>query len=272
MAQQLLSLIVLAALSVNLAIPTLPDAPAADSAPIDISSADVSANWAGYIAQEAASYTAVGSSWTVPQPDPAEGRRIETDAAWVGIGGVEAEDLIQAGTQALTQDGDVVYQAWFETLPQAQEIIPLEIEAGDAVRVSLVETSPDVWHLSFVNVTTGDRYERDIPYESSRSSAEWIVERPAVRLSRGLAYLPLDDFGSVTFRGAYAIADGKGQSIESAHAAPVFLGSQDRILAYPGAVSGDTFSVARTDTEAPMASRTPQRFDFSDILITLITP
>jgi hypothetical protein len=41
-------------------------------------------------------------------------------ATWVGIGGVNSRDLIQAGTQQQTTGtGQTQYQAWVEMLPQA---------------------------------------------------------------------------------------------------------------------------------------------------------
>ena len=127
-------------------------------------SSSVSANWSGYVADTAQSYTSVGGTWAVPAPMGAENTALATDATWVGIGGVKSHDLIQAGTQALIQDGQVSYSAWYETLPNTQRIVPLAIHGGDSVSVSLQETAPNLWHLSIINNTTGDSYVKDITY------------------------------------------------------------------------------------------------------------
>ena len=57
---------------------------------------NTSHNWSGYAAM-GGSYTAVSGTWTVPQFNA--GGTPGIDAAWVGIGGVRGNDLIQAGTQ-----------------------------------------------------------------------------------------------------------------------------------------------------------------------------
>ena len=92
----------------------------------------LSRNWAGYIAS-GSGYTSVGGTWSVSTVtdafDPS------ADATWVGIGGVTQGDLIQSGTQAIVQDGQVTYQAWVETLPQELKAIPLAVSPGNSVTV-----------------------------------------------------------------------------------------------------------------------------------------
>jgi hypothetical protein len=87
-----------------------------------------SLNWAGYTATEG-SYTSVSGSWVVPEVKNASVGR--ADAAWVGIGGVESHDLIQAGTQAVVTRRGVQYQAWYEMLPDVSIPVPLAVRPGD---------------------------------------------------------------------------------------------------------------------------------------------
>ena len=77
------------------------------------------------------------------------------DATWVGIGGVSSTDLIQAGTQAVVENGTVTYEAWYELLPQFQQVVPLTVHGGDTVSVSLSQTSTNDWQISFTDSTTG---------------------------------------------------------------------------------------------------------------------
>ena len=73
---------------------TTVDYVAAQSLPTQISS-----NWAGYAATEGR-YTEVSGTWTIPTYSAMSSAGVS--ATWVGIGGVNSRDLIQAGTQQQT--------------------------------------------------------------------------------------------------------------------------------------------------------------------------
>jgi hypothetical protein len=209
-----------------------------------------SANWSGYITQNAQSYTAVGATWVVPMPQSSV--EAAADATWVGIGGVSSRDLIQAGTQALVEDGQVEYRAWYELLPGSQRIIPLKVRGGDKVVVSVSERTTNKWNISFTNLTTGKTYEINVPYISSHSSAEWIEEMPATRIAGELSFIPLDNFGSVSFSGGYTFADGNQYTILSSGAQSITMGRGALSLATPSLLStdGGGFSVARMNVDA----------------------
>lgn len=68
-------------------------------APTQPGSEATSHNWAGNLAS-GARFTGVSATWSVPPFVP--GSPAGADAAWVGIGGVQTTDLIQAGTQQTT--------------------------------------------------------------------------------------------------------------------------------------------------------------------------
>lgn len=200
----------------------------------------VSNNWAG---QEAVGgvYTGVSATWTVPETTRSSSRT-SAHAEWVGIGGAETSDLVQAGTQAIVVRGKTTYVAWYETLPDSQRALPLKVEPGDTVSVSLVETAPDLWHLSFVNVTQDTSYAGDIPYHSSHSSAEWIVERPLAVEGKKEYYLKLNDFDSVTFEDATATVDGVQRSLADLTTERVFLkgNTSNSLSAVPEGVKKDS--------------------------------
>ena len=194
-----------------------------------------SRNWAGYTAT-GGTFTAVSGTWSVPRfaPDSPAG----ADAIWVGIGGVRSNDLIQAGTQqTVSGHGTTSYQAWIETLPQASRPVPLTVNAGDTVSVSLQEQPTGDWLIAFENTTTGKQYQETIQYASSRSSAEWVVEAPMARRGR---LVPLDTFGSVAFSQAATTRNGQTMSIGQAGGRPVtMIGQRGRPMARPSQLAAD---------------------------------
>jgi hypothetical protein len=194
-----------------------------------------SRNWAGYTVTSGV-FTAVSATWTVPRfaPDSPAG----ADAIWVGIGGVRGNDLIQAGTQeTVSGRGSTQYEAWIETLPQASRPVPLPVNAGDSVTVTLQQQDGGDWLVVFVNNTSGKTYQLTLQYASSRSSAEWVVEAPTARRGR---LVPLDVFGSVSFTRASTVKDGKTVSIAEAGGHPITMIDQRRqALARPSALDQD---------------------------------
>jgi hypothetical protein len=200
-----------------------------------------SRNWAGYAAT-GATFTAVTGTWEVPQfaPDSPAG----ADATWVGIGGVRSTDLVQAGTQeTVSGHGRTSYQAWVETLPQPSRPVPLPINPGDSITISLEQQARDEWLVAFANNTTGKSYQLTVHYASSRSSAEWVEEAPSARRGR---LLPLDTFGSVTFTKASAVKDGQVVTVAQAGGRPITMINQvGQALAKPSGLGedGGSFSV-----------------------------
>ncbi|MGE5392438.1 MAG: G1 family glutamic endopeptidase [Candidatus Saccharibacteria bacterium] len=225
-------------------------------------SPDTSLNWAGYAAT-GGTYTAVSGSWTVPKvtADTA-GNYLSADTAWVGIGGVLGKDLIQAGTQAITEpSGRITYQAWYEMLPDNSQPLPVDIRPGDSVSVSIDRKKSNQWSIDFNNTTTGENYSLDVAYVSSLSSAEWMVETP----STDFGILPLDNFGSVPFTAGSTVRDGTSQTISSSGAKPIQLTNlYGETLASPSdlSVSGDGFTVTRTDNQTTPGFQT-RRFGYS---------
>ena len=134
-------------------------------------------NWAGYAAT-GGTFTSVSATWNVPEfaPDSPAG----ADAIWVGIGGVRGNDLIQAGTQETVSGHDSTeYQAWIETLPQASRPVPLAVNAGDSISVSLQEQAGDDW-LTLLSITPAARPTSSICTTRRRGPplSGWSRRRP----------------------------------------------------------------------------------------------
>jgi len=216
---------------------------------------DVSNNWSGYAAT-GGTFTGVTGTWTVPEPETSG--VMASSATWVGIGGANSRDLIQAGTEE-TSDGSglVHYDAWIETLPQPSHPVQFTVRPGDSVTVSIAQRAAGEWQISFRNNTTGQSYQTTVQYTSSLSSAEWIQEAPSGRRQ----VLPLDSFGTIKFSGGSAFKDGKSVTISEAGAKPItMVDVQGNVLATPSALTADGsgFSVTRSD-QAPVAQPRPGR-------------
>ncbi len=219
--------------------PTVPDAPAVPVTSAD--SASSSSNWSGYAAA-GGTYTSVSGTWVVPT---VSATTTGADATWVGLGGLTTNDLIQAGTQAAVSGGRVMYSAWTETLPASSRTVPLSVNAGDTVTVTISERSSGLWDIVMRNDTTGERYATTVRYASTRTSAEWIQEVPSV----GRGTLPLDDFGTLRFTSATAVRDGVTVNLASSGARVItMINGSGQALAQPSAIAADGgFTVTRTD-------------------------
>jgi hypothetical protein len=223
--------------------------PVAEAAPVR----EVSSNWSGYAAT-GGTFTSVTGTWTVPQPS---GTSAGADATWVGIGGVNTRDLIQAGTQSMASGGGSVrYEAWIEMLPDSSQSVPLTVRPGDSVTVTITEQTAGSWLITIKNNTTTRSYSTTVSYSSSRSSAEWIEEAP----SSGRSVVPLDDFGVVTFTNGSAVKNGQTVTISGAGATAItMINGSRQAIAQPSTLTSDGASFSVTRTDAPSNATTPQR-------------
>jgi len=205
---------------------------------------DISRNWSGYTAT-GRSFTSVTGTWTVPHV--VSSGRNAADATWVGIGGIQSSDLIQSGTQDLiSKSGQVTHSAFIEMLPNVAQQIPVTINGGDSITVSVTERSTNQWQISFKDNTNAQQpYTTTALYFSSLSSAEWIEEAP----SNGRRILPLANFGTVDFSGGSTIENRNHDTIAQSNAQPVIMvNSSGQALATPSSLSSDgaSFSITRS--------------------------
>lgn len=232
-------------------VPTAPSTPVPPAASAPASQTSVSRNWSGYAATSG-TFTSVTGTWTVPQSQSAG--NLASDATWVGIGGVNSKDLIQAGTQEMTGgSGGVQYEAWIETLPRASQPVPFAVSPGDSVTVSITNQGANKWVIDFQNHTTGETFTTPVQYASSLSSAEWVEEAPSV----GNRVVPIDNFGTVQFSGGTAVENGKTVTIAQSGAQPITMaGPGGTAVARPSVLTanGEGFSVSRS-ASTPSAGR-----------------
>jgi len=220
-------------------------------------SASQSYNWSGYVAT-GSTYTAVSGSWVVPSVSNTN--QAATDVTWVGIGGISSSDIIQAGTQAVVNpSGPVTYQAWYELLPASTQAVPLAVAPGNSISVSITEQGTNSWTVSFKNNSTGQSYQQTLQYASSHSSVEWIEELPST-VTASNQTLPLDNFGTIQFNEATAVANGSTLTASQLGAAQFTLvDSNYQVLATPSQLGSDgqSFSVTRSNVStSPLSNNT----------------
>lgn len=147
-----------------------------------------SLNWSGYaVVPATAGITAVSSTFTVPSAGLVPPGFAAT---WTGIGGYSSSDLIQAGVaeQSLptsTALGDQYY-AWYELLPTASVQLTgctgepnCTVSPGDVVSVDISQVASTEWSIS-VSDAGHWTFSTQVSYQSSNSSAEWILEAPSL--------------------------------------------------------------------------------------------
>jgi len=231
----------------------LPVAAAANGPETSNININSSYNWAGYISNNG-TYTAVSGSWIVPQVNAAGNS--SGDVTWVGIGGINAHDLIQAGTQAVTdRTGNIDYRAWYELLPGTSVLVAVDIKPGDAVTVTIVKQPDDNnWMITLKNDSNNQTFSKTVNFVSSLSSAEWIEEMPL----SNIGWLPLDDFNQIQFTNGWTIKDGVKVNIADSGARTITMNNRvGDALATPSLLGDDgiSFTVARTDAESTPAYR-----------------
>jgi hypothetical protein len=165
----------------------------------------ISFDWAGYaVASNPLApqpiVVGVSGSWTVPRVAASTGDTYS--AAWIGIGGQTDETLIQCGTEHDFTKGQERYSAWYEMLPANAINIPsITVSPGDKFTASItLANNTNEWILEITNLSNGQGFKQNFIYNSSKLSAEWVVERPTVNNQVS----ELANFGSVTFTEAKA--------------------------------------------------------------------
>ena len=213
-------------------------------------------HWSGYIVasdiqNRSPVVSSVSASWTVPKIKPSENNTFS--GVWIGIGGYGEDTLIQTGTEQEYVNGRVVYYAWYELLPDYLVRIPnVHVRAGDTVTasISLINENTNTWSIEIADVTRGQRFKKTAVYNSSRLSAEWIVERPKVNGT----ITTLADFGNVTFTECTATIEGNTRAISNFSYAQLVMYDQELQLVTVSPLNDDGSSFTVSYLESPSAT------------------
>jgi Peptidase A4 family len=207
--------------------------------------AEPSANWSGYADAEASSASTVSNvsgSWTIPRvqclPAPYQNQDV-FNANWVGIDGFNDQTVEQLGSATQCFEGVEYYYVWYEMYPAntVEEGTTACIndnvncpQPGDRVSASVNVTSAGSGENNYTLTLT----DHSRPQESFSvtaqcatttcvdSSAEWIVERPAVAPPFGVQILPLSDFTRTFFSRASLVSGGRASDIQGFRGGSVY--------------------------------------------------
>jgi autonomous glycyl radical cofactor GrcA len=165
-----------------------------------------SLSWSGYavtpqVAGSQLEVIAINASWIVPKVNGSAGNGYSS--SWIGIGGQADKTLIQVGTEQNAVNGQETYNAWYELLPSyAVRLTNMTIQPQDTIvaSITLVNSATNEWNIQISDAANGQVFNHNFIYDSSRSSGEWIMERPTVNNQISA----LSDFGDLTFNGCYA--------------------------------------------------------------------
>jgi hypothetical protein len=221
--------------AVTLALVVSVLAPAAASASVT-NTGWASANWAGYIVDATAPYTSVTGQWTVPSVSTSQ---TGFSAVWLGIGGVNEDQLIQVGTEQDAGFGQTSYSAWWEILPApAVEIPSLRIRPGDHMSASIKKVSGNTWRITIMDLGHAT-FTTTRTFIGAASTAEWIVEAPMVGWHQAL----LAKHAPVPF--SHLTADGRNPHLKISESGVLI--QYHTVIAVPSAPvsTGDGFTVRR---------------------------
>jgi len=160
-------------------------------------------NWAGAIVETSSLQlnppqpaNSVFAEWVVPKINTnTKETGSQTVGFWVGLGGWNTGQVLQAGTAATLSGNSVTYWAWTEWFPAGYQVANLEIQAGDTVSVLVCAPETDHGYVSMMNHRTNIAISVGVSDPNGTaaydgSSVEWVIEAIDGEMP---------NFGSVTF-------------------------------------------------------------------------
>jgi Peptidase A4 family len=195
-----------------------------------------SVNWSGFADSDTTSgstVTSVSGDWTIPAvrclPRPYQNQDAFL-ANWVGIDGFNDQTVEQLGTATQCFEGVEYYSVWYEMYPAntveegTAACIADNVNCprpGDRISASVTVTPGSDGNNNYVLKLT-DHTRPQESFSTAQtcaadtcldSSAEWIIERPAVLPPFGVQILPLADFTATAFDRGSLVAGGVKSSI-----------------------------------------------------------
>jgi hypothetical protein len=199
---------------------------------------DLAENWSGYAAT-GSGFSAVTASWRVPAVTCPSGAASSFSSQWVGLDGVDDASVEQDGTDADCIGTTASYAAWYELYGDGAvnggAEVPLSsgctgvadctVNQGDVITASVSVDGTGNWTFALSDATAPDvwSFSTTIAWTApSRTSAEWIVERPEYCDDQGNCEItPLANFGTVQFTNATATTTGSPQTIAALGGQPI---------------------------------------------------
>jgi hypothetical protein len=219
----------------------------------------ISNNWSGYAATSPSKFRYVFSTFVQPSIT-CNGTTPEATSNWTGLDGFDDDTVEQDGTFSICggPNGTTpVYKAWYEMYPAASVVV-FPVKPGD-VMASSVRYRDNRFDLTISDLTSGKTFT-DVAHCRScqRSSAEWIIERPAFcgnGSCTSALLAALADFGTTTMSNDIASAGAtKHAPISSFDTWPI-----EGVYNLDGSLTPDARGFVSVDTTGPL-SPIPQSF------------
>ncbi|MCI4366971.1 MAG: G1 family endopeptidase [Thermoplasmata archaeon] len=178
-------------------------------------------SWAGYVlTPKAGSVSYVSASWIQPAFHGTCGgsNNLSEAGFWVGIDGYNDKTVEQVGTviecKVVSGSSAIFYIGVTEFYPAPSTVVTsTAISPGDHITASAsYASSTGAYTLILRDITSRGAWSTtDNRITAQRSSAEWITESPCKTGCK--SYLPMVNFGSVTFTGCSATLSGHNHAI-----------------------------------------------------------
>jgi hypothetical protein len=184
----------------------------------------ISENWSGYAAVAPQKFTYVHSTFIEPKIT-CPGVKNQITSNWVGLDGLTDQTVEQDGTFGFcggSQSKTPQYEAWYELFP-AGSVDVFAVNAGDKISVS-VKFASGKFTLTVADLTTGKKATHTASCSTcQRTSAEWIIERPAFcSSSTSCSLAELADYHTTTMTDNQAqVAGGKISALASFDNIPI---------------------------------------------------
>ncbi|HEY3732447.1 MAG TPA: G1 family glutamic endopeptidase [Streptosporangiaceae bacterium] len=188
----------------------------------------ISENWSGYAATTKSRFTSVHGTFIQPTIK-CTGAPHQWTSNWVGLDGFADQTVEQDGTFATCGGPDHMtprYTAWYEMFP-AGSVPVFSVNPGDIMDMSVNFNSSGQFVLTDSDLTSGKSHTFTATCAScSRSSAEWIIERPATCNSSltKCVLTALVNFGTSTMSASTAsLTGGPVKNIGNFNKSPIFM-------------------------------------------------
>jgi hypothetical protein len=138
----------------------------------------ISKNWAGYaITTSDSVINEISASWNVVGIKSS--LLYSSYSQWIGIGGMNSDDLIQAGISQNSILFNKSMYLFYEILPYPEvKVDGFKVSSNDNIIASIKAISNDKhsWEIKIINTTKKEEFKKIIKYKSNANSGEWIVE------------------------------------------------------------------------------------------------
>jgi hypothetical protein len=218
-----------------------------------------STNWSGFaVTGPNGSVSDVKGSWIVPSVTCASKKTATYSSYWIGIDGYSSSTVEQTGTDSDCSSGHGVYYAWYEFYPAGSvQISGFTVHPGDVVSAEVSYSSSTGQFTT--TITDGSQHFSTSASVSgaARSSAEWIIERPALCSRFRCTLTSLSNFGTVSLGQDYTSVSGTNYATISGSSGAIgsfgssvvritMVNSSGKTLAEPSTLTSDGTSFTET--------------------------